>query len=276
MKRFLILSDSAFFRESVSSIISLASADSKTECEVFLSENALHLISECREREENMQTRGKTCVFVDLSVDGEHGMELAKTLFEACPGLPVVLHLPYTAFDIFTFYEKTPRNVIAVIDKDTSIGRFYIIAMEMLLEKEFSSPQRKRLSGLLKAGVVFKEKEHLQETSAVIARLPSLSNSEETVFNYLAFGYDDGEIAEKIDVSPHTVRKHLDSIKRKLEEFSRYKLISISAFSYIRDPWRKRLRDFDLSKKRQGRIEEIIDYPGYTENFQKEEKQWSN
>lgn len=249
MKRFFILSDSAFFRESAHAIISGAGQDSSLPCEILTSETWQDILSESRERESSAETKGTTCICLDLSVSGKNGIEIADLFYEAVPDIPVILHLPYSTFDIFTFYEVTPKNVIAVIDKNSSMERLYVIITEILIGSNFLHPDHFRLSGLLKGDLIFREKEYLSGVGHILSRISTLSSSEEIVFDYLAFGYDDAELSEKLHISANTVRKHIDSIKKKLEEFSRSKLISISAISYMKEPWRKNLKDFNVPEK---------------------------
>lgn len=262
MKRFFILSDSAFFRESVHAVISGAGQDSRMPCEILISEAWHDVLLESKERESSAETKGTTCICLDLSLGGKNGVEIAECFYEAVPDIPVILHLPYTAFDIFTFYEVTPKNVIAVIDKNTSRERLYVVATELLVGSRFSHPDHFRLSGLLKGDLIFREKEYLSGAGQILSRLSALSGSEEIVFNYLAFGYDDAELSEKLNISPNTVRKHIDSIKKKLDEFSRSKLISISAISYMKEPWEKKLKDFKRPEKdSRWRKNDLFDQP---------------
>lgn len=246
MKRFLILSGSSLFRESLYSIIANASSDTGRECEIFTSETVHELLDECRNREASEETKGKTYVFIDLTVGGIGTLDIAGAFSEAVPNVPVAIHLPYSEFDIFSFYQMTSKNIVAVIDKNSSIARVYSLAVTFLSDDSHPLPEHFRISGLIKGTVIFREKDYLRGASVALSRLHLLSPSEEVVFYYLAFGYDDDEIAEKLDISPNTVRRHIQSIKSKLNEFSRYKLVSMSIFSFINAPWRKKFNDFEI------------------------------
>ena len=246
MKRILILSGSSLFRESIYSVIINASEDVGVPCETFVSETVCDLIDECRERESAPETAGQTCVFIDLFVDGISTIEIAEAFNTAVPQIPVVIHLPYSEFDIFTFYEITPKNVIAVIDRNSSIARVYSLTVTFLTSKESTLPAHFRLAGLIQGTIVFREKDFLSKASIAIGKLHTLSPAEELVFYYMAFGFDDNELSEKLNISPNTVRRHIQSIKNKLNEFSRYKLVSMSIFTFMNTPWRKKIKDFEI------------------------------
>ncbi len=185
-------------------------------------------------------------MFIDLTVGGMGTLDIAGAFSEAVPNVPVVIHLPYSEFDIFSFYQMTSKNIVDVIDKNSSIAKVYSLAVTFLTENKAPLPEHLRISGLIKGTVIFREKDYLRGASVALSRLHTLSQSEEVVFYYLAFGYDDDEIAKKLDISPNTVRRHIQSIKNKLDEHSRYKLISMSIFSFMNAPWRKKFKDFEI------------------------------
>lgn len=66
--------------------------------------------------------------------------------------------------------------------------------------------------------------------------LQSLTEREQQVMNHIALGFKYGEIADELNISSHTVRRHIEKIYRKLEVHSRSQAIQRSKnLGYLHD-----------------------------------------
>lgn len=195
-----IVDDDASVRDSLAVLLSTIGLQSRTyaSCEEFL---------------DNYTPQHKGCLILDMRLPHMSGLELQKRLMEQDMVLPVIM---ITAFgDVKTAVEAMKTRVFDFIEKpfdDTEI----ISSVRSALEygEEARSRHRRR------------------EQS--VQNLQRLTGREHQVFELLAEGLSNKEIAARLEISPRTVEIHRARVMEKLEVRNLSELIRIALDS---DEW---------------------------------------
>lgn len=196
-----IVDDDASVRDSLAVLLSTIGLQSRTyaSCEEFL---------------DNYTPQYKGCLILDMRLPQMSGLELQKRLMEQDLVLPVIM---ITAFgDVKTAVEAMKTRVFDFIEKpfdDTEI----ISSVRSALEygEEARSRHRRR------------------EQS--VQNLQRLTGREHQVFELLAEGLSNKEIAGRLEISPRTVEIHRARVMEKLEVRNLSELIRIALDSDERD-----------------------------------------
>jgi two-component system response regulator FixJ len=189
-----IVDDDASVRDSLAVLLSTIGLHSRTyaSCEEFL---------------DNYTPQQKGCLILDMRLPQMSGLELQKRLMEQDLVLPVIM---ITAFgDVKTAVEAMKTRVFDFIEKpfdDTEIISSVRSALEYG-EEARSRHQRREQS-----------MQHLQR----------LTGREHQVFDLLAEGLSNKEIANRLEISPRTVEIHRARVMEKLEVRNLSELIRIA------------------------------------------------
>ena len=189
-----IVDDDASVRDSLAMLLSTTGLHSRTyaSCEEFL---------------DNYTPQQKGCLILDMRLPQMSGLELQKRLMERDLVLPVIM---VTAFgDVKTAVEAMKTRIFDFIEKpfeDTEI----ISSVRSALE--YGEEARAR---------------HQRREEAV-QHLQRLTGREHQVFDLLADGLSNKEIANRLEISPRTVEIHRARVMEKLEVRNLSELIRVA------------------------------------------------
>lgn len=139
-------------------------------------------------------------VLLDLSLNDENGLDIAKYIKHANASLKVVILSSHK--EEFYIINALEAEVDGYIHKDASPeellkGLHKVIRGESFFSLEISSLLINNIYNRPKAG------------------LPFLTNKEKEVISYLVDGFSSKEIADKLDVSPRTIETHRANVLNK-------------------------------------------------------------
>lgn len=148
-------------------------------------------------------------VLMDINLPGMNGIECVKRLMEICPGIQVMM---------CTVYEEDEKIFNALLAGATG----YIVKKtppEKLVEAirelhQGGSPMSASIARRVVSMMLAHKTVMTEETSSLTLR-------EKELLHLLSHGYRYKEIAEKLSISIETVRRHTQSIYRKLHVQSR-------------------------------------------------------
>lgn len=192
-----IVDDDASVRDSLSLLLSTEGYRAKgyASCESFL---------------EDFVPRDRSCLILDMRLPQMSGMDLQKRLIEQESFLPVIM---ITAFaDVKTAVAAMKMRVFDFIEKpfdDVEILSSIRSAME------YGEATRRRQA---------RREQYIQN-------LQRLTGREHQVFELLAEGHSNKEIARSLDISPRTVEIHRSRVMTKLEVRNLSELIRIAVDS---------------------------------------------
>lgn len=141
---------------------------------------------------------------VDLSLDNSSGLDLIKDIHARCPQIPVIV---LSMHDEMIYAERVIRaGAKGYIMKDQSFERV-ADAIHSVMKKEmyFSEAVKTRILNRL----VYPS----QESGSIV---DSLTDRELEVFRLIGQGFRPRHIAEKLNMSIHTVETHCKRIRSKL------------------------------------------------------------
>jgi DNA-binding NarL/FixJ family response regulator len=200
-------------------MISIAIVDDKQPNRVSLSEKlsfvkdiqVLFMAANGEDFLEQMKTQKPEIVLMDIDMPVMNGIEAVNIASELYPQTKFVM---LTVFDDDDkIFEAIKAGAIGYLLKDENVDRI-VDAMKQIVEFGGSpmSPRiaRKALQLLMGAKVDAKQKE---ETI--------LSNREMDILKGLVEGLDYKGVADKLFISPHTVRTHITKIYQKLHVSSK-------------------------------------------------------
>ncbi|MCR9143242.1 MAG: response regulator transcription factor [bacterium] len=181
-------------------------------------------------------------ILIDLQLPGMHGSQLIEKLRASDPDLLLVV---ITVFeDERSILEAIRRGANGYLLKDTPdplllaelnvlrlgggglTGRVAARILELAENHAIDSPGGQR-----------RESPKTPETPGQSeAGIQALSQREREVVNFIALGFKYSEIADELNISGHTVRRHIEKIYRKLEVSSRSQAILKSKrIGYLHD-----------------------------------------
>ncbi len=139
-------------------------------------------------------------VFVDISLEDESGLEVARYIKNVNPGLKVIILSSHK--EEFYIVNAVEAGVDGYIHKDVDPVELINGVKKVLKGEKFFSLE---ISSLLINNVYNKPK----------GGLPFLTQKEKEIIQYLMDGFSSKEIAEKLDVSPRTVETHRANVLNK-------------------------------------------------------------
>ncbi|MCC5815716.1 MAG: response regulator transcription factor [Leptospira sp.] len=177
---------------------------------LLVPENNYHLFGICSNAEtclERLKISTPDILLVDLELPGMKGDELIKICREKYPNVKIV---------VFTSFEEQSRilrllklGIKGYILKDT-IDELFIAELSVIQLGGASLTERV-------AQKILDEVENGELQSSSGSNDPILSEREFEVLNLISLGMNYKDIAIDLDVSPHTVRRHIENLYKKLE-----------------------------------------------------------
>ncbi len=165
-------------------------------------------------------------LLVDLELPGMDGAALIARLRTLRPELRLVV---LTVFEDEASIVRALQNGAAgYLLKDTPDDRLIAELRVIQLGGSAMTPRvAAKIMELATGGPArIEPAEHLQ----------TLTDREQQVMNHIALGFKYGEIADELNISSHTVRRHIEKIYRKLEVHSRSQAIQRSKnLGYLHD-----------------------------------------
>ncbi len=148
-------------------------------------------------------------VIVDLSLPDLHGSECISYLRSKIPTIKTLV------FTVFEDEENIIRAIRAGADgyllKDTPSELLLLEFQVVMMGGSSLTPRvARRMAGM------FAETENVESP---------LSARESEVLHLVALGYTYSDIADELDISPHTVRRHIERVYRKLDVHSKSEAI---------------------------------------------------
>ncbi|PJZ31122.1 response regulator [Leptospira kmetyi] len=165
---------------------------------------------------ESMPEEAPDLVILDIGLPGKNGLECLKELREKTPN---------TKYVIFTVFEDEEKIVEAIqggasgyLLKDTSPELFLAELKVIVLG---GAPLTARI-----ADKIIREFAKKEETkNPPIVNTLGLTERELQILNFVALGMTFPDIAEELDISSHTVSRHIEKIYKKMEVHSRSEAI---------------------------------------------------
>jgi DNA-binding NarL/FixJ family response regulator len=148
-------------------------------------------------------------ILMDINLPGMNGIECVRRLMELCPGIQVMMCTVYEEDE--KIFNALLAGATGYIVKKTSPEKLVAAIREL---HEGGSPMSASIARRVVSMMLAPKPVMTQETSALTAR-------EKELLHLLSHGYRYKEIAEKLSISIETVRRHTQSIYRKLHVQSR-------------------------------------------------------
>jgi DNA-binding NarL/FixJ family response regulator len=197
----MVVDDHAIVREGIKSLLNLrediavvAEAESGMEC--------LRLLEKVR----------PDVVLMDLKMPGIDGIEATRLIKERHPLIKVVLLTNYD--DEEYVLESIRADADGYVLKDVNKSDVPQIVRGVLRDRAFIDP-----------GVTRKLFQSIQQSASAgtdpAGNRPVLSRRELQILTHLAEGLSNKEIADKVHLSPDTVKSHLKNIYQKLHVHNR-------------------------------------------------------
>ena len=187
--------------------------------ELINSEADLYVVGEAANMQEALEVTTRTkpgLAVVDVSLDGNNGIELMKNMSSRWPNLPI---LAYSMHDEAIYAERAMRaGAMGYVMKAAAPEVFLAAVRQVLKGKIFlSDPMSDRLLGkLVGAGA---------SASATAWPIDKLSDRELEVLEMLGKGLGTSQIADKLCLSVKTIETYREHLKQKLNLASGQELI---------------------------------------------------
>ncbi|MBL8862950.1 MAG: response regulator transcription factor [Planctomycetes bacterium] len=142
-------------------------------------------------------------VLLDVSMPGLSGIDTIPLLREACPRVRIVM-LTHHEGDSFVD-QALKAGADGYLSKDSDPGELRIALEAVVRGEAFLSP--KVAGGLLRR----------KSANGFQSRLSTLTPREREVFQLLALGRSNKEVAKELEMTLGTAKKHRENLQRKLD-----------------------------------------------------------
>jgi DNA-binding NarL/FixJ family response regulator len=168
---------------------------------------------------DRVQSLTPDVVFMDVRMPGIGGIEATRKIREVSPNTRVILFTVDESRNAIS--EAIQAGVSGYLLKDASADELVDAAKHAIEGKAVIHPQLTR---------AFIEEVQLAEKRPDVA---PLSKRETEILQKVAFGATTKEVARDLDISPHTVKTHLERIFEKLGANDRAQAVAIAIRSGI-------------------------------------------
>ncbi|EKR98570.1 response regulator receiver domain protein [Leptospira mayottensis 200901122] len=165
---------------------------------------------------EGIQRNIPDIVILDIGLPGKNGLECLKELKEKTPN---------TKYVIFTVFEDEEKIVEAIqggvsgyLLKDTSPELFLAELKVIVLG---GAPLTPRIADKIIREFTKKE----ENQNPPIQNTLGLTKRQLQILNFVALGMTVADIADELDISSHTVSRHIEKIYKKMEVHSKSEAI---------------------------------------------------
>ncbi|HVO70359.1 MAG TPA: response regulator transcription factor [Aggregatilineaceae bacterium] len=181
------------------------------------SESDMDLIGEASTGEQAVELAAMLqpdLVLMDIKMPGLNGIEATRRIVSASPHIAVLILTMYEDDDsVLAAMRAGARGYVLKGERQEAIlGAIRAVSSGDAI---FGAPIAQRLLGYLST----------PRTKAASDVFPELTEREVEILNLIAAGYNNTEIAERLVVSPKTVRNHVSNVFRKLEVADRAQAI---------------------------------------------------
>jgi DNA-binding NarL/FixJ family response regulator len=160
-------------------------------------------------------------VLMDVEMDAMGGIEATKHIVQALPETRVVM---LTANDDqATVLEAIESGAVGYLTKDRALVDDVVETVRRAHQGEIMLPPA--LIGRLVASLAARRREQIERRALAEALTPR----EREILHLIAEGADNKTIAERLIVSPHTVRTHVQNVLAKLGAHSKLEALTIAA-----------------------------------------------
>lgn len=155
-------------------------------------------------------------VLMDIEMPVMNGIEAAASLKEKFPSVKIVMVTVYDDDDYI--FNSIRAGADSYILKDTRAEKIYETICDTLNGGAVMSPSIAMKTLQLLKGATGVKLESPKETI-------SLSDRETEILSHVSKGFSNKTVAEKLFISPFTVKRHLENIYRKLQSHNRIELV---------------------------------------------------
>jgi len=156
-------------------------------------------------------------ILMDIEMPGLSGIEATAQVKHKYPNIKIVIITIYDDDD--NIFNAILAGTDSYLLKETRAEKIYETIQDTLNGGAVMSP-----SIAVKALQAFK-KSALPPTTPT-RNVPELSARETEVLEYLSIGLTNKRIAEKLSISPFTVKRHIENIYQKLQTNTRVELVN--------------------------------------------------
>jgi DNA-binding NarL/FixJ family response regulator len=160
-------------------------------------------------------------VLMDVEMDGMNGIVATREIVQTLPGVKVVM-LTANA-DQATILDAMESGAVGYLTKDKALIDDVVDAVTRAHAGEIMLPNT--LIGRLITSLATRRREQV-ERQDLIERLTA---REREILHLIAEGADNKTIADRLIVSPHTVRTHVQNLLAKLGAHSKLEALTIAA-----------------------------------------------
>lgn len=160
-------------------------------------------------------------VLMDVEMDGMNGIEATRQIVRAVPGTRVVM-LTANA-DQATILDAMESGAVGYLTKDKALVDDVVDAVRRAHAGEIMLPTA--LIGRLITSLATRRREQAERQDLV----ERLTAREREILHLIAEGADNKTIADRLVVSPHTVRTHVQNLLAKLGAHSKLEALTIAA-----------------------------------------------
>ena len=164
---------------------------------------------------ELLQNKQPDVLILDLQLPGANGIEIIKRLQQHKPVVPVLVFSNSIAPAHIT--SALQSGALGYLSKYAESGVFLEAVHTVAKGKAFLTPEI--------SDILIKSLHESTDTEAI----QQLTQREKEILNYLADGMNNAQIAERLNISPKTVRSHISNMMKKLNLNTRGALILFGA-----------------------------------------------
>jgi DNA-binding NarL/FixJ family response regulator len=162
---------------------------------------------DAREAIEMMDKARPDLILLDITMPGLSGLDAISRLREIVPGVRILM---VSHHEGESFVEQSLQlGADGYLSKDSDPEELALAMRSVMRGNNYISP---RVTRGLVAGT-----RHTEEGDRVGSRLASLTPREREVFQLLALGRSNKEVARELDMSVGTAKKHRENLQRKLD-----------------------------------------------------------
>ncbi|OEF99364.1 hypothetical protein BHF71_01890 [Vulcanibacillus modesticaldus] len=203
--RLLLCDDHSLFRQGLKTLIELKS----DMIIVGEAKNGLEAIEKCRILKPDF-------VLLDIEMPKLNGIETVKIIKNEFPDIKIII-LTISEKDL-NLYQALKYGADGYLLKNLEIEELVKLIYDVEAGQTVISPQI--------AGKVLKELSDVLTPEEKPSKYQTLTDREQEVLQLVATGISNKQIAERINISENTVKKHLRNILHKLQLKSRSEIIS--------------------------------------------------
>ncbi|GJQ64385.1 MAG: DNA-binding response regulator [Melioribacteraceae bacterium] len=202
----LLIEDNRLLRDGIKDVLS-AQPDMNVVATISNGENIINLLSE----------HNLNVVLLDLGLRNRSSLNLVKTIKKNCPEIKIII-MDLIPIDT-QIYEFVQAGVSGFILKDAEISDFYSTIRSVNNGEQVLPPD---LTGTLFAQIIEQAIQKLD--SSTIKEAVRMTRREKEVVELISEGFTNKEIAQKMHLSPYTVKSHVHNILEKLALSSRVQI----------------------------------------------------